>query len=45
MKEEWVDIKGFEGKYQISNTGKVKSLHYHRGNTEKVFMNNLIKIA
>lgn len=36
MKEEWVDIKGFEGKYQISNTGKVKSLHYHRGNAEKI---------
>lgn len=27
MKELWVDVKGFEGKYQISNTGRVKSLH------------------
>ena len=26
MKEEWKDIKGFEGLYQVSNTGKVKSL-------------------
>lgn len=26
MQELWKDIKGFEGRYQISNTGKVKSL-------------------
>lgn len=31
MKEEWKDIKGYEGIYQISNTGKIKSLNY-RGN-------------
>lgn len=26
MKEEWRDIKDFEGYYQVSNTGKVRSL-------------------
>ena len=26
MEEIWKDIKGYEGKYQISNLGKVKSL-------------------
>ena len=26
MREEWKDIEGFEGKYMVSNTGKVKSL-------------------
>jgi hypothetical protein len=26
MKEIWKDIKGFEGLYKVSNTGKVKSL-------------------
>lgn len=26
MQEVWKDIKGFEGLYQVSNTGKVKSL-------------------
>lgn len=26
MKEIWKDIEGYEGLYQISNTGKVKSL-------------------
>lgn len=29
MIEEWKDIKGFEGKYQVSNTGKVRSLNYN----------------
>lgn len=30
MKEIWKDIKGYEGKYLISNTGKVKSLTYNK---------------
>lgn len=29
MKEEWTNIKGYEGKYIISNTGKVISLNYN----------------
>ena len=28
MKEIWKDIKGYEGRYQISNLGNVKSLSY-----------------
>ena len=36
MKEVWVDIQGYEGKYQISNTGKVKSLNYNNTNQEKM---------
>ena len=28
MKENWKDIKGYEGSYCVSNTGKVKSLGY-----------------
>lgn len=28
MEEIWKDIKGYEGKYQISNLGNVKSLNY-----------------
>jgi hypothetical protein len=34
--EIWKDIKGYEGKYQISNTGKVKSLQYHRGREARI---------
>lgn len=26
MKEIWVDVSGFEGKYKISSLGRVKSL-------------------
>lgn len=26
MKEIWVDIKGYEGRYQVSNLGRVRSL-------------------
>ena len=34
--EEWRDIEGFEGLYQVSNTGKVKSLNYRRTGKEKI---------
>ena len=33
MNEIWKDIEGFEGKYQVSNLGNVKSLNYN--NTKK----------
>lgn len=36
MTEDWRDIKGYEGKYQISNMGNVKSLNYHRGKSERI---------
>ena len=29
MEEIWKDIKGYEGLYQVSNLGMVKSLNYH----------------
>ena len=34
--EEWRDVKGYEGKYQVSNLGNVKSLNYHRMGISKV---------
>ena len=34
--EEWKDIQGYEGLYQISNYGRVKSLNYKRSNKEKI---------
>lgn len=35
MEEIWKDIKGFEGKYQVSNLGNVKSLNYRGHGYEK----------
>lgn len=30
MMETWKSVKGFEGLYEVSNYGRVKSLNYHR---------------
>ena len=51
MKEIWKDINGFEGKYQISNLGRIRSNNYkNSGKTkllkiskEKSLNENLIK--
>lgn len=46
MEEKWKDIKGFEGFYQISNLGRVKSLRGGRGSTnqhEKIRATSLTK--
>lgn len=32
MVEVWKDIKGYEGKYRVSNKGRVKSLERFRKN-------------
>ena len=34
--EEWKDIEGYEGLYQVSNTGKVKSLHYRGTDKQEI---------
>ena len=36
MEEEWKDIEGYEGLYQVSNFGRVKSLNYHRQKIERL---------
>lgn len=38
--ENWKDIKGFEGLYQVSDLGRVKSLNYMRTGTERVLVGN-----
>ena len=35
-KEIWKDIEGFEGLYQVSNMGRVKSLNYRRTGKEGI---------
>ena len=34
--EIWKDIEGFEGLYQVSNLGRVKSLNYNHTKKEKI---------
>lgn len=35
-KEVWKPVRNYEGKYMVSNTGKVKSLNYRRTGKEKI---------
>ena len=43
MKEMWKDIPGYEGKYQVSNTGEVKSLNYNGSGKTKLLKQSTIK--
>ena len=36
MKEEWKPVKGYEGLYEVSNMGRVKSLNYRHTGKEKI---------
>ena len=36
MEEIWKDIIGYDGRYQISNLGRVKSLCYHNGTKSRI---------
>lgn len=42
-KEIWKDIPGYEGLYQISNLGRVKSLRYNRANNIRILKQDLVK--
>ena len=39
MNEEWRDIKGYEGLYQVSNLGRVKSFKDNNGNCREKILN------
>ena len=43
MTETWKDIEGYEGLYQISNMGRIKSLKYNNGST--IYDRELIRKA
>lgn len=36
MSENWKPVVGYEGLYEVSNKGRVKSLHYYGGNRQIV---------
>ena len=38
--EEWLPIEGFDGKYLVSNMGRIKSLKYANARLLTPFMNN-----
>ena len=40
MNEIWKDIKGYEGLYQISNLGRIKSLSNGKTKKEKILINH-----
>lgn len=41
LEETWKDIKGYEGLYQVSNFGMVKSLNYNGTKEEKLLKNKV----
>lgn len=43
MEEIWKDIVGYEGKYQVSSMGRVKSLNYNNTRQERVIKLGLNK--
>lgn len=43
MKEIWKDVKGYEGLYQVSNFGRVKSLNYNNTKKAKILIPKVIK--
>ena len=43
MKEIWKDISGYEGVYQISNLGRVKSLKNTKGNPKETIKKPMLK--
>lgn len=44
--EEWEDVEGYEGSYQVSNLGRVKSLErtIYIGDKKRVLRNKILKL-
>lgn len=45
MKQIWRDIPGYEGLYQVSNTGDVKSLNYRKTGKEKLLIQTISRVG
>ena len=41
--EQWKSIAGYEGLYEVSNLGRVKSLNYNKTGVEKILKPNKVK--
>lgn len=41
MSEVWKDVEGYEGLYQVSNLGRVKSLNYNKTGKSKIMKSHL----
>ena len=41
--EIWKEIKGYEGLYEVSNKGRIKTLKYNHGNKHKILKCNIKK--
>lgn len=42
MEEEWRDVIGYEGLYEVSSLGKVKSLNYNRTGRPKIMVSSVM---
>lgn len=42
MKEEWRDVSGYEGLYQVSNFGRIKSFQYGNSHNIKIMNNHFV---
>ena len=42
MEEIWKDIEGYEGKYQVSNLGNIKSLNYRGHGGVKLLRQDIV---
>lgn len=43
MKEEWKPINGYEGLYEVSNFGRIKSLIFHNGKNDRILKQRINK--
>ena len=43
MKEIWKPIEGYEGLYEVSNFGMIRSYHYHNGSYNRILKPRKVK--
>lgn len=43
MEEIWLPVKNYEGLYEVSNLGNVRSFHFHRGSYQRILKPRKVK--